>query len=241
MFKQNIRNSYLALFSRVSYSERINMRETRAFAPCHITGFFQIFDYSPQPLLIGSRGAGVSLTKGVETKVRVESASKSSIEIMINGDSTQHFEVSEHVARAALSLYKGSFPTKNARLTVEHKTDVPVGAGFGSSGAAALSLAFALNQALGLNLSRIEAAQLAHIADAECKTGLGYPTWVSSCVRSSTRPQLGGPPPKRLVEVTTSPGCLHSPTLLRRRGARPLSRRSLLKSCGGPARARKPC
>ena len=173
MFKQNIHNSYLALFSRVSYSERRNMRETRAFAPCHITGFFQIFDYPPRPLLTGSRGAGVSLKKGVETKVRVERASQSSLDIKINGDSTQYFEVSEVVALKALSLYEDSLSAKDVRLRIEHKTDVPVGAGFGSSGAAALSLAVALNQALGLNLSQIEAAQIAHVADVECKTGLG--------------------------------------------------------------------
>jgi pantoate kinase len=43
----------------------------------------------------------------------------------------------------------------------------------GTSGAAALSLALALNEALSLGLTKIEAAQIAHIAEVECKTGLG--------------------------------------------------------------------
>jgi pantoate kinase len=173
MFRQNIRNSYLALFSRISYSERRKMKETRAFAPCHITGFFQIFNHTIQPLLIGSKGAGVSLEKGVETRVRVKSSSKSSLEIMVNGELTQYAEASEHVARAALLLSNGPLSIKKVTLMVEHRIAVPVGAGFGTSGASALSLAVALNQALGLNLSRVQAAQLAHTADVECRTGLG--------------------------------------------------------------------
>ncbi len=43
----------------------------------------------------------------------------------------------------------------------------------GTSGAGALSLALALNEALDLNLSREEVAQVAHVAEVECRTGLG--------------------------------------------------------------------
>ena len=62
---------------------------------------------------------------------------------------------------------------ENFEIIVEHHVEVPLGAGFGTSGAAALSLALALNEALSLGLSKIEAAQLAHVAEVECKTGLG--------------------------------------------------------------------
>jgi pantoate kinase len=48
-----------------------------------------------------------------------------------------------------------------------------MGSGFGSSGACALSLSLAINEALGLGLSRVEATRIAHIAEIECKTGLG--------------------------------------------------------------------
>jgi len=50
---------------------------------------------------------------------------------------------------------------------------VPIGSGFGASGAGALSLSLALNRLLGLGLSREEAARIAHEADVICKTGLG--------------------------------------------------------------------
>jgi pantoate kinase len=59
------------------------------------------------------------------------------------------------------------------RILVAHRVDIPIGQGFGSSGAGALSLALALNEVFKLNLTRLEAAQIAHIAEVKCRTGLG--------------------------------------------------------------------
>jgi pantoate kinase len=146
------------------------MKEAKAFSPCHITGFFQIFDEATNSLYVGSRGAGVSLSRGVETQVKVKKASKNSLQVRINGVASNSAEVSEHTVNAFLSRFKG---TKNFEIIVEHHVGVPIGAGFGTSGAAALSLALALNEVFALGMSRIEAAQLAHIAEVECKTGLG--------------------------------------------------------------------
>jgi pantoate kinase len=61
----------------------------------------------------------------------------------------------------------------NYRINVEHQVEVPIGAGFGTSGAAALSLALALNDVFELGMSDTEAAQIAHTAEIKCKTGLG--------------------------------------------------------------------
>lgn len=144
------------------------LKEVKAFSPGHITGFFQICDQQNDPLLKGSRGAGVSITRGVTTKVQVENSAKTSVEIMINGDVTNSASVSEHVVNAFLSLAGGRY-----RVRIEHDSKVPIGCGFGSSGAGALSLALALNEAFNLSLSRLKAAQIAHIAEVECKTGLG--------------------------------------------------------------------
>jgi pantoate kinase len=144
------------------------LKEAKAFAPGHITGFFQICDRPNDPLLKGSRGAGVSIARGVATKVRVEKSAKTSVKVIINDDVTDSAPVSEHVANAILSLAGESY-----KILVEHDVKVPIGCGFGSSGAGALSLALALNEALNLNLSRLEAAQIAHVAEVECKTGLG--------------------------------------------------------------------
>jgi pantoate kinase len=52
------------------------------FAPSHITGFFEIID-NPDPLKMGSRGAGVALEAGVTTDVEI--ADGSGIVVKING------------------------------------------------------------------------------------------------------------------------------------------------------------
>jgi pantoate kinase len=58
-------------------------------------------------------------------------------------------------------------------ITINHTITTPLTAGFGSSGGGALSLSMALNEALQIGLSPVDAAQLAHVAEIECKTGLG--------------------------------------------------------------------
>jgi len=61
----------------------------------------------------------------------------------------------------------------NRSVEVHSKIDVPIGCGFGASGAGALSTALALNEALSLNLTYEQATKVAHIAEVENKTGLG--------------------------------------------------------------------
>jgi pantoate kinase len=146
------------------------MEEARAFAPCHITGFFQIFDKAVTALYAGSKGAGVSLSQGVETQVKIGRSLKNCSRVSINGAVPDSGDVSEHV----LSVFRSRFKQmEDFEIIVEHHVEVPLGAGFGTSGAAALGLALALNETFSLGLSRIEAAQLAHVAEVECKTGLG--------------------------------------------------------------------
>ncbi len=149
----------------------LRLKEAKAFSPGHITGFFQICDQSDDPLLKGSRGAGVSISRGVTTKVQVEKSAKSSVKITMDNDVTNSAMVSEQVIDSFVSLAGGSY-----KLIVNHDVAVPIGHGFGSSGAGALSLALALNEVFDLNLSRLEAAQIAHVAEVECKTGLGTVT-----------------------------------------------------------------
>jgi pantoate kinase len=146
------------------------MEEAAAFAPCHITGVFQIFDQMANPLRVGSKGAGVSLSLGARTAVKVKKGSDSRLKVSINNRTASFAQVSEHVVKAFLSRFD---KTTSFDVEVEHQIEVPVGAGFGTSGAAALSLALALNEALGSKMSRMEAAQLAHVAEVECRTGLG--------------------------------------------------------------------
>lgn len=144
------------------------MKKAEAFSPAHITGFFQIFDRSPDPLRVGSKGAGVSVSSGVTTSVLVKKSSENSFKITINGHAAKPAAVSRRVVKHFLSMVGGSY-----RILVAHHVDVPIGQGFGASGAGALSSALALNEAFNLNLTRLEAAQVAHIAEVKCNTGLG--------------------------------------------------------------------
>lgn len=143
------------------------MGRATAFAPGHLTGLFQICDQSADPLQRGARGSGISLDLGVYTTVAAKPAAATSWTVKINGEQTMGAFVSENV----LNKFKGLI--KPQELVVEHGVETPSIAGFGSSGGGALSLALAINEAADAGLTRIEAARIAHVAEIECKTGLG--------------------------------------------------------------------
>ncbi len=144
------------------------MRRASAYAPGHLTGFFQICDQPDDPLLKGSRGAGFSIDRGVRTMVQVEASDRDAITVIMDGAVTGEAVVTENVVLRMLSKIDEA-----QRVEVAHEIQTPVGAGFGSSGCGAITVALALNEALGLDLSYVEAARIAHLAEIECKTGLG--------------------------------------------------------------------
>ena len=144
------------------------MKTSTAYAPGHLTGLFQICDQPADPVLKGSRGSGVSVALGVYSKVTAEPSNEPSRAITINGKLTSKAFVSEYV----LDKLAPRMP-RAMKLTVEHTIETPLGAGFGSSGGGALTLALAANEATGCGLTRLEAERLAHVADIECRTGLG--------------------------------------------------------------------
>jgi pantoate kinase len=144
------------------------LKEASYFAPGHLTGLFQICDEPENPILKGARGSGVSITLGVHSKATVEPAEKTTSTIYINEREAPEAIVSKNVL--GKYIQKLSTPKK---ITINHKIETPITAGFGSSGSGAISLSLALNDALRLGLTRIEATRIAHIAEIECKTGLG--------------------------------------------------------------------
>lgn len=139
-----------------------------AFAPGHITGFFKAEVEPKKPELKGSIGAGFCIKEGVTTKVKVTSSEKFGFKITVTGFKSDNTQVSEYVVKEFQKIIK-----RNYFFDIEHHTTIPVGYGLGSSGAVALSLAFALNKTLDTNLSRTKIGQIAHNAEIHCKTGLG--------------------------------------------------------------------
>jgi pantoate kinase len=147
------------------------MTRTRAFSPGHITGLFSIHDSAESPLERGSLGAGFSISHGVFTDLVLSGkTSDHKTRYSLNGELRQDLTVSKRV----VSIFgKMGLIGQNSIESISHTVEIPQGCGFGSSGAGALSLSLALNQALGGPLSREKAGAVAHQAEVECKTGLG--------------------------------------------------------------------
>ena len=127
------------------------------FVPGHITGFFTIENHQIK-LKNGSCGVGFLLEKGVRTTI---STSDELIIDVNQGDSTVIDEV-----LAIMELDDADF-----RITQD--IQLPIGAGFGTSAASALSLSLALNEFLDLGYSVELCGQIAHMAEVNLGGGLG--------------------------------------------------------------------
>ena len=126
------------------------------FVPGHITGFFTIENHEIS-LKNGSCGAGFLLSKGVRTTI------DDADELVINvnqGDST----VIDEVLRI-LEI--------DTNFKITQDIQLPIGAGFGTSAASALSLSLALNDFLDLNYPKELCGQIAHMAEVNLGSGLG--------------------------------------------------------------------
>ena len=136
--------------------------EATAFVPGHLTGFFSAHP-DDDPTMAGSRGAGVTLSDGVE--VRIERGARVGSDpaaISLNG---------EPVAVDAVAGVRDALDAPDAAVTAE--TPLPLGAGFGVSGALALGVAYAVNAAYDRRRSENELVGIAHRAEVVAGTGLG--------------------------------------------------------------------
>lgn len=149
------------------------MRESKAFCPAHVTGFFKAHLEDEQNNFenLGSMGAGFSIRQGVTTqvKIKVKDNQKSNFKILTQGYQSDKTDISEYVLNEFLKL--GEFSDKF--FDIRHEISIPVGYGLGSSSAVALSLSYALDQALETRLDKTKIGQIAHNAEVNCKTGLG--------------------------------------------------------------------
>ena len=126
------------------------------FVPGHITGFFTIENHEIK-LKNGSCGAGFLLSSGVRTSI----SPADSLTVNVNqGDSIIIDEV--------LSILEIETDFK-----ITQDIQLPIGAGFGTSAASALSLTLALNEFLDLGYSMELCGQIAHMAEVNLSGGLG--------------------------------------------------------------------
>lgn len=150
--------------------------QSLVFAPSHITGFFEIIPH-PNPLIRGSRGAGVVLDQGVITRLNVSEGNGETI-IKTSGEgSGQNHPLEDSVTYKTIDLLKQKFPEgikwDDLKISIQHETKVPIGAGFGVSAGFALGTALGLSKLLKLPLTFNQAAAVAHHAEVELKTGMG--------------------------------------------------------------------
>jgi pantoate kinase len=157
----------------------------KAFSPAGISSFFEFCDRTDdgKPIAdlerVGARGGGFGIKKGVLTEVSVSEAKANSIRVFINGKLAPEAETTRAVSQMLLSK-SGKF----YNVVVNHKVDVPIGAGFGSSAAGALTAGLALSKALELPLTYNQIGRMAHVAEVRCKTGLGTvgPLMLGGCI-----------------------------------------------------------
>lgn len=125
-----------------------------AFVPGHITGFFSAHP-DPNPAVAGSRGAGLALADGVEVTVTAGSG------LRLNGEAVSVDPVATVLNQLGVDA------------AIEAETSLPLGAGFGVSGALAYGTALAANAAFGCGRTENELIELAHCAEVDAGTGLG--------------------------------------------------------------------
>jgi len=127
-----------------------------AFAPGHVTGFFSV-QRADDPERAGSRGAGITLSSGVTTRVDPGEETR----VRLNGREVD------------VESVFGVLDALDATAEVSAETPLPLGAGFGVSGAMALGTALAVNSAADAGLSANDLVAVAHAAEVEAGTGLG--------------------------------------------------------------------
>ena len=157
----------------------------KAFSPAGISSFFEICDSTAdgKPITnleqVGARGGGFSIEKGVLTDVSVAKAENPAIITFINDRLHPEAETTRTIVQMLLKKTQETY-----KVVVKHRIDVPIGAGFGSSAAGALTTALALSRALNLNLTYNQLGRIAHIAEVKCKTGLGTvgPLMLGGCI-----------------------------------------------------------
>jgi pantoate kinase len=131
-------------------------RAAEAFVPGHVTGFFSP-SWTDDPVRTGSVGAGLTLADGV--RASVEPADEPAIEL--DGEPVEMEPVVEVIEAF------------EATPVVRVDTSIPLGTGFGVSGAIALGTALAMNERFEAARSENELITMAHQAEVEAGTGLG--------------------------------------------------------------------
>ena len=143
-----------------------------SFVPGHISLTFSIWP-DEDPLAMGSVGMGIVLPQGVHCAVIKEESDTDQNIIIKKGK-----KVEDPVTLRAIEL----LGFNNKGLTIYLRQDLPIGSGFGISGASALAACLELEKDLDL------CVKAAHQAEIEFKTGLGDVIAMSTSLKNHIFP-----------------------------------------------------
>ena len=133
----------------------------KAFAPGNISCVFKVIPHADATRM-HSLGMGFTVKEGVEVIVSEHHEAR----VLFNGQSID-FPTVQAVADRLIRN------TGAAGMKVDITSPLPLGCGFGLSGAASLATAYALNELLHLHKDAETLAMVAHVAEVENRTGLG--------------------------------------------------------------------
>ena len=133
----------------------------KAFAPGNISSVFKIIPHT-DPARMHSLGMGFTIKEGIEATV----SDHQHTQVFFNGQEINFPTVRSVVERLIQR-------TDISGIKVHLISPLPLGCGFGLSGAAALATAYALNKLVGTDKDNETLAMIAHVAEVENRTGLG--------------------------------------------------------------------
>lgn len=139
--------------------------KVNVFVPSHITGFFNIC-HNENPYINGSEGCGILLDKGVKTTIKKTNKENS---IIINGKIDHDHDL---IILNTIDLIKKQYNIEG-NFKIKQNIEVPIGSGFGTSASSALGTSIGLKELFNLEMSIIEAGQIAHLGEISLSTGLG--------------------------------------------------------------------
>ena len=131
----------------------------KAFAPGNISCIF-VIRKNKNPNKSGSLGVGFTIDKGVLVSIKKNNNKKN---IIFFNNRRIRFPT-------VISVIK---KLTKEKLNINIKSSLPLGSGFGLSGASAIATAYSINKLFNLKKSNKELALVAHVAEVENMTGLG--------------------------------------------------------------------
>lgn len=133
------------------------MNSAKAFCPASLSLIFKVCPNS-DPYKMGSQGVGFTVDKCVTVEVK-------------RAENTTFFFNNKRINLPTLNYLINLFTHEN--LCIQINSPLPLGCGFGISGASALACSLVVNKLLDLGKSRWSLTKLAHLSEIKNHTGLG--------------------------------------------------------------------